>query len=672
VIAMKSVLVFLFLLCACVQAEEKLTLGSKAPPIDIEHWLNREPVKAWEAGKVYVVEFWATWCGPCVASMPHLAEVQEKYGKDLVVIGVSDEDTDTIDEFLGREKGGKTFKEITDSYWLATDPDKSVYKDYMTASGKGGIPTAFVIGKTGNIEWIGHPSSIDEPVARIIDGTWNREAYLAFQAEQVERARRVQHAANQDLLCMALRHLSVGDRVTIPVTGKNAGSVWGDNLYTLDSDPRAAAVHAGLLKIGETKPVEFWIVPSPNSYPASESNGIKTQKWGRYKAAYMMRLASSVREPPLSPSAVRGGRTRSTEGRTFAFQPGDRSSRLAPRISPKGTQVELTPANLEGVKGHDHLIGRIALGMREFRGDGQLFAVGRTEVGDPYDLLVIDTDLDGDLGDEEPITTKPRITRDKWWSSFDGILKAIHAKPPQGAVDYPVSFWLVVEKPDETPSMIRYSRRGFVVGTTTVDGTDFTVLVSDANNDGVLGKGDFWRIESGESQPDPAWRNLPDFCWAAGKAWQLEVNDTACRSGTLREFDPGKSQAEDEVARDPYKVDRDAPRAANPVHFEHDFEAALAKAAATSRPCYLKFETDWCGPCKTMSQFVFTAKEVVTAAEGIVCVTVDGDKRKDLVQKYGVGGFPTGVMVDSTGKELGRTNGYQSVKKMSAFFLEHR
>jgi thiol-disulfide isomerase/thioredoxin len=284
---MKSLAAFL-LLCACVNAEDRLALGSKAPPIDIEHWLNKDPVDRWEPGKVYVVEFWATWCGPCVASMPRLAELQEKYGKNLVVIGVSDEDPDTIDEFLDKETDGKTFREVTDSYWLTTDPDRSVYKDYMTASDSRGIPTAFIIGKAGEIEWIGHPGNIGEPIAMIFDGKWNREAYAAQRAE---RARRLQQATGQGL---ALRNLSIGDRVTIPVTGKEEGSVWGDNLYTLDSDPGTAAVHAGLLDVGETKLVEFWVVPSPNSYPASERNGVQTKKWGRYKAAYLMRLAIPV------------------------------------------------------------------------------------------------------------------------------------------------------------------------------------------------------------------------------------------------------------------------------------------------------------------------------------------------------------------------------------------
>ncbi len=165
--------------------EFAFTIGSKAPAIDIEHWISDnegkfEHVKQLKSGKIYVVEFWATWCPPCIESMPHLSKLQEEFaGKDVQIISVSDEDLETVNEFLDKKVKGKemTYRELTKNYCLTTDPDGSVNKDYFEASGQSGIPTAFIVGKEGILEWIGHPMEMDEPLAEIVAGTWDRAAF---------------------------------------------------------------------------------------------------------------------------------------------------------------------------------------------------------------------------------------------------------------------------------------------------------------------------------------------------------------------------------------------------------------------------------------------------------------------------------------------------------------
>ena len=184
--------------CASIANAQELTIGSKAPKLDIEHWVSNghdkfNPVNEFETGKVYVVEFWATWCGPCVMSMPHLAETQEKYSdKGVQLISVSDEDLETVESFLkkpveGAENKEDTYGKLTSAYCLTTDPDKSVNADYMEAAGQNGIPTCFIVGKSGQIEWIGHPMSMDDPLKKVVDGNWDRDAYLKqYKIEQLK------------------------------------------------------------------------------------------------------------------------------------------------------------------------------------------------------------------------------------------------------------------------------------------------------------------------------------------------------------------------------------------------------------------------------------------------------------------------------------------------------
>ncbi|SRR6056297_129809 len=172
---------------------EPLSIGSEAPSLSVEHWIQDgngffEPVEDFEDGKVYVVEFWATWCPPCVASMPHLAELQQKYrGRDVQIISISTEPLSTIEPFMERQhpQVDKTFAEVTSAYSLTSDPDESTYVDYMVASKQNGIPMSFIVGKKGKVEWMGHPMLMDEPLEAVVEDSWDRQAFKQqFDAEQ--------------------------------------------------------------------------------------------------------------------------------------------------------------------------------------------------------------------------------------------------------------------------------------------------------------------------------------------------------------------------------------------------------------------------------------------------------------------------------------------------------
>ena len=181
--------------------EPSLVVGSVAPELNVESWLSKgngdqfPEVTKFETGKVYIVEFWATWCPPCVASMPHLSELQEKYAaKGVQVISITDEPLKTVTAFLERKVRGdatKTYAELTKNYCLTTDPDGSSHVSYTEASGVPGIPAAFLIGKSGKIEWIGHPVEIDEPLELVVADKFDATAYQKLQAEREQRQQKL-------------------------------------------------------------------------------------------------------------------------------------------------------------------------------------------------------------------------------------------------------------------------------------------------------------------------------------------------------------------------------------------------------------------------------------------------------------------------------------------------
>ena len=139
-------------------------MGDPAAPLDIAEWVRGDAVDLADVqgNKVVVVEFWATWCGPCLTSIPHLTELQHKFAdRGVVVIGISAEDPGTVRPFLDR-MGAKM------DYTVAVDNNRQTSKGYMTAYGQNGIPHAFVIDLEGRIAWHGHPmSELDQVLDRI-------------------------------------------------------------------------------------------------------------------------------------------------------------------------------------------------------------------------------------------------------------------------------------------------------------------------------------------------------------------------------------------------------------------------------------------------------------------------------------------------------------------------
>ncbi len=126
--------------------------------------------------------------------MPHLNELQEKYADDgVTIIAVTREDTrgNTLDAVKAMVKD----KSDVMGYTVAWDNEGKTYEDYMTATGQRGIPTSFVIDQKGRLALIGHPMSLDGPLARIVAGTWDP----IVDGKKLEDAKAAKRALNKDL-----------------------------------------------------------------------------------------------------------------------------------------------------------------------------------------------------------------------------------------------------------------------------------------------------------------------------------------------------------------------------------------------------------------------------------------------------------------------------------------
>ncbi len=151
-----------------------LKIGDPAPALTATKWLQGNVVKVFEPGKTYVVEFWATWCGPCIVMMPHLSDMQQQYkDKGVTFIGYSAQDKNNSEAKVTAfvQKRGPKLK-----YTFAYADDRNTYDTWMKAAGRSGIPCSFVVDQTGKIAYIGHPMYLDVVLPQVVARTWKGQA----------------------------------------------------------------------------------------------------------------------------------------------------------------------------------------------------------------------------------------------------------------------------------------------------------------------------------------------------------------------------------------------------------------------------------------------------------------------------------------------------------------
>jgi len=169
-----------------------LKVGDPAPKLQLDKWLKGDPIKEFEKDKIYVIECWATWCGPCIASMPHVTRMQAKYkDKGVVVIGVNvwERDLAAPEPFVKKMGDKMGYAVATDVLPITEDGSTgtgAMAKTWLQAAGRNGIPCSFIVDRQGKIAWIGHPMQMERPLSLIADNKFDLAEEAKF-TEQMDK-----------------------------------------------------------------------------------------------------------------------------------------------------------------------------------------------------------------------------------------------------------------------------------------------------------------------------------------------------------------------------------------------------------------------------------------------------------------------------------------------------
>ncbi len=353
-----------------------------------------------------------------------------------------------------------------------------------------------------------------------------------------------------------------------------------------------------------------------------------------------------------------------------------------PNFSPKGMQVALTDVaatmTLPTGAVRPAKTGKMQLGTDQ-AGWVPVLAAASAEHPDDLCQLFVDRNRNGNFADDGPALVATPSQREKtleWWSSMSNVELTVPYAATKSTEKYFVNFWIVRPDKGPAPNILRFSVGSWRYGTTKINGIDTLVAAMDSDNNAVFDKQDMWSvIEASAPDAEKAVLSITEaretsrlmFVKGGAKEAVLEFRGFSPdgRGIDIAVVDRPVTKAEDRKPDDALAPERARPRATTPFTWGKQLAAALTSAKASNKKIFIDFETDWCGPCHQMDQWIWTDAEVAGELNaGFIGVKLDGDLEKAAVTKYKVAGYPTMIVLDGTGKELWRVVGYQSSKEI--------
>lgn len=167
-------------------------VGTKLESVGLTEFLKNKPEDTNLDNKYKVLEFWATWCAPCLAAVPHLNELQKEFreNKDLVFVSVTYEKPEVAE---------RIFKKVDFQTIVATDQSRQLFRNLQVEkNGSVTVPATVLVDAQNVVKWVGKPKDLTPELLRsFIEG---KNLSTVEKKEIVEKTAEVPKQSLQNVL----------------------------------------------------------------------------------------------------------------------------------------------------------------------------------------------------------------------------------------------------------------------------------------------------------------------------------------------------------------------------------------------------------------------------------------------------------------------------------------